>query len=167
MTGKTHIALGILIGTTYAMRVAHDISTFAGILGTSALFSIIPDICHAGSKIGKKIWPLSTIIALIFGHRTLTHSIFFILITGIALILLDVQTIYIISAVLGIISHLVLDMLTPRGVTLFFPISTKIVFPFTFKTGGILDVSLATTFSVLTMYLFYTEMFHRTLVWLN
>lgn len=167
MTGKTHVALGVLIGTSYGMNAAYDISSFAGIIGTTALFSIVPDICHAGSKLGKKIWPISSLIALILGHRTLTHSIFFMLLTGILLIVLNVNTIYVISAVLGVISHLLLDMLTPRGVTLFFPVNKKIVFPFTFKTGGILDLSLATTFSVLTMYLFYIEMFHRTLVWLN
>lgn len=167
MTGKTHIALGVLIGTSYGMNAAYDISSFAGIIGTTVLFSIVPDICHAGSRLGKKIWPISSLIALIFGHRTLTHSIFFMLLTGILLIVLNVNTIYVISAILGVISHLLLDMLTPRGVTLFFPIDKKIVFPFTFKTGGILDLSLATTFSVLTMYLFYIEMFHRALVWLN
>ncbi|WP_414044021.1 metal-dependent hydrolase [Macrococcus animalis] len=167
MTGKTHIALGVLIGTSYGMHAALDISTFAGIVGTTALFSVVPDICHAGSKLGRKIWPISTLIALIFGHRTLTHSMFFTLLSGLLLIILNVNVIYVVSAVLGILSHLILDMLTPRGVTLFFPWNKKIVFPVTFKTGGILDVSLATTFSILTMYLFYTEMFHRTLVWLN
>lgn len=167
MTGKTHIALGVLIGTSYGMHAAHDISTFAGIVGTSALFSIVPDICHAGSKLGKKIWPISTLISLIFGHRTLTHSVFFVLFASILLIMLNVNALYVISAVLGIISHLILDMLTPRGVTLFFPWNKKIIFPLTFKTGGILDLSLATTFSILTMYLFYSEMFHRTLVWLK
>ncbi|MCU7557745.1 metal-dependent hydrolase [Macrococcus capreoli] len=167
MTGKTHIALGVLIGTSYGMSHAYDISSFAGILGTTALFSIVPDICHAGSKLGKKIWPISTLIALIFGHRTLTHSIFFMAITSIILIILDVNPIYITCAILGILSHLLLDMLTPRGVTLFFPIDKKVVFPFTFKTGGVIDMSLATTFSALTMYLFYIEMFHRTLVWLH
>ncbi|MCE4957286.1 metal-dependent hydrolase [Macrococcoides caseolyticum] len=167
MTGKTHIAFGVLIGTSYALQNAHDISTFAGIIGTTALFSIIPDICHSGSKAGKKIWPISTLISIVFGHRTLTHSIFFMIITSVLLMFLNVFHLYIICASIGLFSHLLLDMMTPRGVTLFFPWRKKIVFPITFKTGGIVDAALATTFSILTMYIFYTELFHRTLVWLN
>lgn len=167
MTGKTHIALGILVGTSYAMKVTHDISTFAGVVGTTALFSLFPDICHAGSKLGKRIWPISSMIRLLFGHRTLTHSVIFVLLTSVILLLLDVQMLFVKCAVIGMFSHLLLDMLTPRGVILFFPFSKKIVFPVTFKTGGILDLSLATTFTLLTMYLFYSEMFHRTLVWLK
>lgn len=167
MTGKTHIACGVFIGTHYAVSHAYNISQFAAIIGTSALFSIVPDICHAGSKIGRRIWPVSALIRVLFGHRTVTHSILFMLLVSTVLYLLQVQNVYIISANLGIMSHLILDMMTPSGVTLFFPWTKKIRFPFKIKTGGVIDHSLATAFSLVTMYIVYTEIIHRTISWIK
>lgn len=167
VTGKTHIAFGVLIGTQYAIAQSQNISQFAAIIGTTALFSIIPDICHAGSKLGRKIWPISILIRLLFGHRTVTHSIFFVILTSVLLYVLQVEKIYIFSAIFGVLSHLFLDMLTPSGVTLFFPWQKKIRFPFKFKTGGIIDLSLATTFSIVTMYIVYNEIVHRTIFWIK
>lgn len=167
MTGKTHIACGVLIGTQFAISNAQNVSQFAAIIGTTTFFSIIPDICHAGSKLGRKIWPISTLIRLIFGHRTVTHSFLFMVLTSVLLYVLQVERIYIISANLGILSHLLLDMMTPSGVTLLFPWKRKIRFPFKFKTGGIIDISLATTFSVVTMYIIYNEIINKTISWIK
>lgn len=167
MTGKTHLAFGILLGTCYAIHASNDIGVQVAIVGTTAMFSLLPDICHTGSKVGRKFFPISLIIRLFFGHRTLTHSLIFIAMTAVVLTLLNIQLTYIICACLGIISHILLDMMTPRGVALFFPLELKITMPMTVKTGGVIDLSLATTFSVLTFYFIYTEMFHRTLSWIQ
>lgn len=167
MTGKTHLAFGILLGTGYALRTTTDLGQSVAIIATTAAFSLVPDICHAGSKIGRKLKLLSLLIGFFFGHRTMTHSLFFMGLTAVILTLLDIDFIYIISSLLGIASHIILDMLTPRGVALFFPLDYKVVLPIHFKTGGIVDLSLATTFTLLTVYLVYVEMFHRTINWLN
>lgn len=167
MTGKTHFAFGVLLGTTYGMQNAHDLSTFAGIVGTTAVASLVPDICHHKSKTGKLIWPISWFVRLLFGHRTLTHSILFLSLVSAVLYFAHVNIPFIIAFNIGMLSHLVLDMLTPQGVTLFYPIEKKIRWPLHFKTGGIIDISLATTFSILTMYIFYQEMFHRIMNWLK
>lgn len=167
MTGKTHIACGVLIGAQFAILNAQNVSQFGAIIGTTTFFSIIPDICHAGSKLGRKIWPISILIRLIFGHRTVTHSFLFMVLTSVLLYILKVERMYIMCANLGILSHLLLDMMTPSGVTLLFPWKRKIRFPFKFKTGGIIDVSLATTFSVVTMYIIYNEIINKTISWIK
>lgn len=161
MTGKTHLAFGVLVGTMHALNTTTDLGQTAALIGTTALFSLFPDICHTRSIMGRKLFPISAIIRIFFGHRTLTHSLIFIGITVVMLLLLHIQWPYLVAAAMGMLSHIVLDMLTKQGVTLFFPIEKKISFPITFKTGGVFDLSLATTFSILTGYIIYMELFHR------
>ena len=79
MTGKTHIMGGI----TASLAVAHAanenplIMVGAGIAG-----ALLPDICHSGSRIGRRFPILSRIINLLFGHRTFTHSLLFLVIVS-------------------------------------------------------------------------------------
>ncbi len=59
---------------------------------------------------------------------------------------------YMVAIVIGMFSHVILDILTPRGVKLFYPLPFNIVSPIHFKTGGLVDVSLATALSVGAIY---------------
>ena len=52
-------------------------------------------------------------------------------------------------------SHVILDMLTPRGVKLFYPVPISVKFPIVFKTGGMIDLSLASALSIGAFYLFF------------
>jgi inner membrane protein len=56
------------------------ILTAAGTAG-----SLLSDICHGGSKIGRKFPILSKVINVLFGHRTFTHSLLFLVIVGVLL----------------------------------------------------------------------------------
>src|SRR3989344_9482222 len=38
--------------------------------------ALLPDIDHPGSLLGKKIWPLSSVISFFFWHRGFLHSLF-------------------------------------------------------------------------------------------
>lgn len=159
MTGKTHAAAGLLVGTAVAIHFELDIFETVTSMVIAGLASIFPDICHTQSKIGRKVRLLSWIIKRLFGHRTLTHSLLFIgIIYG---LLYSIQTpiYYMISIICGMLSHIILDMLTPRGVHLLFPLPIRVRFPVQFKTGGFLDLSLATTFSILTVYMLFDEAF--------
>src|ERR1035437_2397556 len=44
-------------------------------LGLAVAGSLLPDIDHPKSWVGKRLRPLSTIIAAILGHRGATHSL--------------------------------------------------------------------------------------------
>lgn len=149
MKGKTHIAGGIASSLAFAQFSNMDpvITVGAGIIG-----SLVPDICHGGSKMGKALPILSKIINLIFGHRSLTHSLLFLVITA---FLMDRFLPY--DAVkngllIGMFSHLVLDMGTKSGIQLFFPISFKVKFPVTIRTGSMPENII---FSVLSLISFY------------
>lgn len=152
MTGKTHASCGLLIGVCLANHYEQDIFTSTTIVTLAVIASIFPDICHTQSKVGRKIPIVSFFVRLIFGHRTFTHSLLFIgLIFG-GLVFIQAPIHYMLAIIFGVSSHVILDMLTPRGVQLWYPISKQVRLPIHFKTGGLVDLSMATAFVLTTVY---------------
>lgn len=134
MTGKTHFAGGV------AAAVSANI--FLGVndpyLIIAILFgSILPDIDHSATIFGKTF----SIIPKLFKHRGFTHSIIFIVMVGYFSPYLAI----------GCISHILLDMMTRRGVMLFYPFEDYIRFPFAShtKTNGKFE---KVVFSLLMLY---------------
>ncbi|QLK86561.1 metal-dependent hydrolase [Staphylococcus sp. 17KM0847] len=160
MTGKTHIAAGLCVGTATALHYNLDIYSTATCIFLAGIASIFPDICHTKSKIGRKFPIISWLIKQFFGHRTLTHSLLFLFLIYMILHFIETPIYYMISIIYGMLSHVILDMLTPRGVRLLFPLPISIGFPIRFKTGGLLDVSLATAFGLMMVYMLFDEAFH-------
>lgn len=152
MTGKTHIIGGIAASLAFAQITNYDpiLLVGAGVVG-----AVIPDICHSGSKIGRAFPALSKIINRLFGHRTFTHSLLFLALT--AFLLKSFMTVEAISAglLVGMISHILLDMATKRGVKLFFPFKWTIRFPVTATTGGTSEYFVFALLSLLTVYFGY------------
>jgi len=71
-----------------------------------------------------------------FGHRGLFHSIWPLIILGLAFLAnKDLLTIFI-----AYLSHLFLDSLTPFGVMLFYPLNLRIVFFSLAKTGSLKEM---------------------------
>ncbi|WP_100399068.1 metal-dependent hydrolase [Bacillus sp. FJAT-44742] len=153
-----------LIGATAAASAYYtisplsftDIATAGGVyLASSIAGGLLPDICSPRSWIGRRLPLIATIISKTFGHRTFTHSFLFLFIIyfftqsiegewGIA-----VQT----GLLVGIASHLLLDMMTSRGVHLFFPIKFPVRFPFFTKTGSTLgEGSIAVLLTLWVVY---------------
>lgn len=155
MTGKTHSAAGVLIGAVVATQHQLDIFEMATCIVVSGLASILPDVCHTRSKVGQRLPILSHLIKHLFGHRTFTHSLLFLLCIYFLLHTIETPNYYMIGIICGMLSHVILDMLTPKGVHLFFPIPLRIRFPLHFKTGGMVDLSLATAFSFVTLYVLF------------
>lgn len=149
MTGKTHILGGIAASLAYAQMVNHDpiIMVGAGIVG-----ALLPDICHSGSKIGRKLPVLSKVINALFGHRTFTHSLLFLVIVAWLLNSFIPNDAVITGFLAGMVSHYVLDMATRNGIKLFFPLSMTVRFPLTTKTGSKVESAV---FSVLALLSFY------------
>ena len=58
---------------------------------------------------------------------------------------------YMVAIVIGIASHVILDILTPKGVKLFYPLPLNVVSYFILKQA-LVDLSLATAFSFGTVY---------------
>ncbi len=149
MLGKTHIVGGVAASLAIA-QVAHLdplIMTGAGIVG-----ALLPDICHGGSLIGRKMPVLSKVINTLFGHRSFTHSILFLLLIAYLLnTFVSIEALRV-GFLVGMISHYILDMATKNGVKLLFPVKITVRFPLTVRTGGSAETVVL---GILTLVSFY------------
>lgn len=89
------------------------------------LGSVLPDIDHPKSYIGRRVPLIPKLLYKTVGHRTLTHSILFTLLASMLLYKLNHAAG--IGLWAGITSHIILDICTPfsKGVSLFYPITRK------------------------------------------
>lgn len=161
MTGKTHVSAGLLVGALTTEHFQTDLFSTVTVICLSVVSSLLPDICHTGSKIGRKLKLLSLIIRLLFGHRTFTHSLLFIGIIVFLLNLIQTPTYYLVSIIGGMVYSCYTRYVNAKGSKVTLSDYLTIKFPFTFKTGGLVDVSLATALSIGALYiLFQTSISH-------
>ena len=160
MKGKTHIIGGV----ASSLAVAHF--TYADpvlLIGAGVVGSLIPDICHGDSKMGKTFPVLSKLINFVFGHRSFTHSLLFIVLIAFLVDYFFPNDALKLGLITGMASHYILDMATKSGIQLFFPINFKVRFPVTTRTGSLAEniifsllclASLYFGFQVLGVYIF-------------
>ena len=89
------------------------------------LGALMPDIDSKNSIIGKKVRPLSNILA----HRGMTHSLagmlVFVAILQVILYITGIKT-SVSAFMAGYASHLIADSITPKGVEVLYPLKFKI-----------------------------------------
>ncbi|MEM3401599.1 MAG: metal-dependent hydrolase [Candidatus Hadarchaeales archaeon] len=122
------------------------------VLGAAVLGGLLPDIDHSGSKLGRKVKPVSSVIQHTVGHRTFTHSLLFLLLVAGGCAWLGLQGPLssspelrwsALGVVVGCLSHLILDAMTVSGVPLLLPFSDHAFrFPLHVKTGGMGEVAV-------------------------
>ncbi|AMR11947.1 metal-dependent hydrolase [Bacillus sp. FSL W8-0445] len=149
MTGKTHIMGGVASCTAAAYFYGYDpvFMTASGVIG-----ALIPDICHTKSKIGRRLPILSAVVSSVFGHRTFTHSLLFLLITAFATHLYFADQSILVGLMAGMASHLLLDAGTVNGIKLFFPSAIKVRLPLYIKTGGKAEQVVLAVLTVVSCY---------------
>ena len=77
MTLGTHVAGGFAFSGFFAsLLFGINILSSSIYLFLIPVFSILPDVDHPKSTIGKIFKPLSQLLNRHFGHRTFTHSVF-------------------------------------------------------------------------------------------
>ena len=152
MTGKTHITGGIAASLAFAQVTHYDpvILLVGGTIG-----ALLPDICHAGSKIGRMLPALSKIIGTVFGHRTFTHSLLFLVLMAMLLNSFVPNEGITAGILVGMASHYLLDMATKNGIKLFFPFKWTVRLPITATTGGTVEYLVFAALSVLAVYFGY------------
>lgn len=69
----------LLVGAITTQYFHTDIFTSISVIVLSVISSILPDICHTQSKIGRRFRLTSFFVRILFGHRTFTHSLLFII----------------------------------------------------------------------------------------
>ena len=128
MNYKAHFTAGVITGVGVSIAAYHFQYHLSPILITvpAIIGSVLPDIDHPKSYLGRRLPLLSKIINHVFGHRTFTHSLLFCIIISASLMQTDTSVG--IGMFFGILSHILLDMLTPfsKGVALFYPIKKRI-----------------------------------------
>ena len=152
MTGKTHIIGGLAASLAFAQVTSYDpvLLVGAGVIG-----AVLPDICHGGSKIGRAFPVVSKVINKIFGHRSFTHSLLFLAIMAFLMNSFVTNKSVTAGVLVGMASHLVLDMATRNGIKLLFPLKIRVRFPLTTRTGGTVEYVVLAALSLLSVYFGY------------
>jgi inner membrane protein len=120
MNAANHTAFGF--GFTALSASFFDVNIYTVELATASIFfALLPDIDTPQSLIGKAVKPLSKRINRAVGHRTATHSIFYLL----AITFLASYHSFELGLVafFGTFSHILGDMITRAGVQFLYPIS--------------------------------------------
>jgi inner membrane protein len=153
LMGKTHVGGGILFGIIahqlFFMDYFYNLSLIYKLLYLVVFYyclklgSLLPDIDTEKSTLGLLIPTISRNIHKNYGHRTITHSIFFITLVGLLLFIIKQKILILFhlqlliniypaiqwGILLGCASHIFFDMLNMSGVALLYPRLDKIKFP--------------------------------------
>ena len=143
MNYKTHINGGIL-GSFYLTSQMSNIQLLpvSIFIGGSIVGSLLPDIDHRSSYIGKRAKSVSKVINKLAGHRKLFHSplLYIVLYLIVTYSIKDAyELIFINGLFLGIVSHLILDSFTVGGIPWFYPLSQKKISLGKIKTNSQLE----------------------------
>ena len=141
MLAPTHVALGILT-TAAALQTVNPV-----ILSVGGIASLLPDIDHQKSVLGRIFFPISKFISDRFPHRTITHSWIGLLVcTSIAAILWLNFPQCATGLVCGYVSGVVGDMFTKSGVNFFFPAKVAVIVfrnpALRFRTGSLSELGV-------------------------
>jgi inner membrane protein len=125
MTAPNHITGGIVFTGLFCSFFSINIFANPVFISVTVIGSLLPDIDHTKSWIGKSVYPIAKWLSRNYGHRTITHSLLFLV--GVFLISLFIEknfrADYSISIILffSILSHFIFDMVTLAGIPLFYP----------------------------------------------
>ncbi len=136
MMASSHIIVGAATWTWLAARFGLPPLDPLG-LGLAVLGSLAPDIDHPKSTLGSRLKPISVPISLVFGHRGITHSLFAV--AGCAWLFSEsgVHAAYSAPFLVGYLTHLAGDLLSPAGLPLLYPLKRRRTFALPIiKTGG-------------------------------
>ncbi|MDN4491952.1 metal-dependent hydrolase [Ureibacillus aquaedulcis] len=126
------------------------------------LGSLLPDIDHRNSYIGRKLKIASFIISKTLGHRSVVHTplvifafsaLLFSFSNGLTGPVQDLSNSFVIGLSSGMWSHLLLDMMTKRGIPLLYPLTKKSFRIAAFKGGGIGDTIAITGCTILIFFI--------------
>ena len=151
MMAFTHVAAGAASALALSNLLHAPATQMTMFLAGGVLGGLLPDIDHPASALGRRVLPLSMMLAAIFGHRGITHSL--IAVVGVsfaawyALHGFDWRPEYSAPFVLGLsagyLSHLLADWLTNTGVPLLWPMKRRFAAPVTISTGSPMEYLIA------------------------
>lgn len=145
MMGRTHLAFGLLTAGLGSLAIDIGGTDLVGLTIGSLLGSLLPDLDHPKSKLGRRFLPLSTFLYATLGHRGGTHSLFFAAV--LLLLLIWVAPYLALGLCLGILSHILADMISYSvGKKFTFGNGCPLLWPLARKRFGIRLVTVNGTF---------------------
>jgi inner membrane protein len=146
MLAKTHLLAALVVGLFIIQFFV--VSQPVLFLVLFCFATILPDIDTSKSKVGKKMWPLSSLLEIVFGHRGFLHSVWIPL--GVLFVSVYFGMTFIgTTFMLGYTLHLIVDALTLGGIRFFGPFGSRV--KGFFPTGGLTEGFI---FMILTVLLF-------------
>lgn len=121
MTLPNHLAGGFVFTGIFGSIVGVNILEKPVYLIVVLFASMLPDVDHTKSLIGKIFFPISKWLNRMYGHRTITHTFLFLFASTLLVSLIFNDKNITIVFFLAFFSHLLFDMMTIQGVPLFFP----------------------------------------------
>jgi inner membrane protein len=151
MMAFTHVAAGAASALALSNLLHAPATQTTMFLAGGVLGGLLPDIDHPASSLGRRVLPLSMMLAAIFGHRGITHSLIAAVVVSLAawysLHGLDWRPGHSAPFVLGLsagyLSHLLADWLTNTGVPLLWPMKRRFAAPVTISTGSPMEYLIA------------------------
>ena len=127
MRTPNHIAGGLVITGFCSALCGVNIFSSPLSIGVMVIASLLPDIDHPKSIIGRSLKPVALAINRRWGHRTLTHSAVALVCSTFLFALTEKgisgNTTLALVYFFAYFSHLLLDMVTLMGVPLLYPFS--------------------------------------------
>ncbi|MBP1156711.1 MULTISPECIES: metal-dependent hydrolase [unclassified Paenibacillus] len=127
MLQKTHSAAGLVAAEL--VLVSQGVSFWsweaAGAVLIGCMAGPLADVDKQGSTMAKLLFPVSALLRLLHvRHRTMTHSIVFIL--ALMLLSLPLSPLYHAVFIAAYLSHPLIDLFNEQGVQLFWPLKAKV-----------------------------------------
>ena len=139
MMAGSHIAVGAALWAVTA-RAAGLEAAEPQSLAAAALGALLPDIDHPQSWAGRKMRVVSVPLSLLIGHRGLTHSALAVAACLVALAVMGMGWLAA-PVVVGYLSHLLADALTPSGVPLLWPSRRRFTLNLC-RTGSVAEIAI-------------------------
>ena len=78
MTAPNHVTGGMVFTGLFCSLFSINIFSSPLFISICLMGSLLPDIDHTKSIIGKAFYPLAKWLSVNYGHRTITHSLIFL-----------------------------------------------------------------------------------------
>ena len=134
MMAGSHVVVGMAAWTLAAPHLGLSPLDPAA-LAMAAAGSLLPDIDHPRSWVGRRAWMISRPLAATIGHRGLTHSIVAVIVCCLLLRWQGLSRAVLAPLMVGYLSHLGADLLTSSGLRLAWPLRQRCAIPLC-RTGS-------------------------------
>lgn len=136
MTAKGHLLFAlssIILAKKFAISVVLAQGDWWHIITGAMIICLLPDIDHPKSVLGQLLFFVSIFISYVFGHRGFTHSLLAVILLNILFTLFIPQDVIPLDVyhamIIGYMSHIISDMITPFGVPLLWPCRWRFSIP--------------------------------------